>query len=236
MLRPASPKHTPSLLRALGRVDYHETWRAMREFTDARTASTPDEIWLLEHPPVYTMGLKGRDGTARALRGIPIVYTDRGGDITYHGLGQIVAYVLMDLRRRGWGIKTLVQALESAAIELLASHGIHGERRAGAPGVYVAGKKIAALGLRVRQGRTYHGLALNVDMDLTPFSRIDPCGYPELQATQLVDLGIAAGLSETRKALAGLLARHLGYNDVTQVYSPIRPELATHAARAILPE
>lgn len=236
MLRPASPRHTPVLLRALGHVDYHETWRAMREFTDARTASTPDEIWLLEHPPVYTMGLKGRDGTAHALQGIPIVYTDRGGDMTYHGPGQIVAYVLMDLRRRGWGIKTLVQALESTVIELLANHGVHGERRAGAPGVYVAGKKIAALGLRVRQGRTYHGLALNVDMDLTPFSGIDPCGYPELQATRLVDLGIAAGLSETRKELAGLLARHLGYNDVTQVYSLIRPELATHAARAILPE
>jgi lipoyl(octanoyl) transferase len=200
-------------LRTLGRVDYPVAFRAMQDFTQARTPETPDEIWLLEHPPVFTMGLKGRDGTRTQIDGIPLAYTDRGGDITYHGPGQLVAYVLMDLQRRGWGPKRLVTALEQAAIDLLASHGIRGERRVGAPGVYTAEGKIASLGLRVKQGRSYHGLALNIDMDLTPFTRIDPCGHPGQPVTQLADLGVRAGLAVIGRELAGKLTSELGYTD-----------------------
>jgi lipoyl(octanoyl) transferase len=200
-------------LRTLGRVDYSAAFRAMQDFTQARTAETPDEIWLLEHPPVFTLGLKGRDGTRTNIDGIPLAYTDRGGDITYHGPGQLVAYVLMDLQRRGWGPKRLVTALEQAVINLLADHHILGERRVGAPGVYTAQGKIAALGLRVKQGRSYHGLALNINMDLTPFSRIDPCGYPGQPVTQLVDLGVRAGLATLGRELAAKLTGELGYTD-----------------------
>jgi lipoyl(octanoyl) transferase len=192
-------------LRTLGRVDYPAAFRAMQDFTLTRTAETPDEIWLLEHPPVFTMGLKGRDGTRTYIDGIPLAYTDRGGDITYHGPGQLVAYVLMDLQRRGWGPRRLVTALEQSVIELLADHGIRGERRVGAPGVYTA------QGLRVKQGRSYHGLALNISMDLTPFSRIDPCGYPGQPVTQLADLGVRADLAVIGRELAGKLAGELGY-------------------------
>ncbi|OGI43569.1 MAG: octanoyltransferase [Candidatus Muproteobacteria bacterium RBG_16_65_31] len=200
------------IVRKLGCIAYDAAWRAMRAFTAARTDSTPDEIWLLEHPPVYTMGLRGRDGTARALHGVPLVYTDRGGDMTYHGPGQLIAYVLMDLRRRNWGVRTLVRALEQAVLDLLAAHGVGAARRAGAPGVYVEGKKIAALGLRVRQGRSYHGLALNVSMDLAPFNHIDPCGYPGLAVTQLADLGLAADMQQAEHRLRARLVDALGYN------------------------
>jgi lipoyl(octanoyl) transferase len=157
------------------------------------------------------MGLKGRDGTRTHIDGIPLAYTDRGGDITYHGPGQLVAYVLMDLQRRGWGPRRLVTALEQSVIELLAGHGIRGERRVGAPGVYTARGKIASLGLRVKQGRSYHGLALNIDMDLTPFSRIDPCGYPGQPVTQLADLGVRMNLAASGQELAAKLAAELGY-------------------------
>jgi lipoyl(octanoyl) transferase len=198
-------------LRTLGRVDYSATFRAMQDFTAARTPETPDEIWLLEHPPVFTMGLKGRGGTRTHIDGIPLAYTDRGGDITYHGPGQLVAYVLMDLQRRGWGPKRLVTTLEQAVIDLLADHGIRGERRVGAPGVYTTQGKIASLGLRVKQGRSYHGLALNIDMDLTPFSRIDPCGYPGQPVTQLADLGVRMDQAASGRELAAKLAGELGY-------------------------
>jgi len=198
-------------LRTLGRVDYSPAFRAMQDFTQARTPETPDEIWLLEHPPVFTMGLKGRDGTRTHIDDIPLAYTDRGGDITYHGPGQLVAYVLMDLQRRGWGPRRLVTALEQSVIGLLADHGIRGERRVGAPGVYTAQGKVASLGLRVKQGRSYHGLALNINMDLAPFSRIDPCGYPGQPVTQLADLGVRADLVVIGRELAGKLATGLGY-------------------------
>lgn len=210
LARATSP-HETVVLRTLGRVDYAAAFDAMRMFTDARTPSTPDEIWLLEHAPVFTMGLKGRDGARTHIRDVPLVYTDRGGDITYHGPGQWVAYVLIDLDRRGWGAKRLVQALEQAIIQLLASHGIQAERRAGAPGVYVAGAKIAALGLRVRRGCSYHGIAFNVDMDLAPFSWIDPCGYPGQPVTQLAALGIRRDMTEVGQELLGHLMRELGY-------------------------
>ena len=200
-------------LRTIGRVDYVETFRAMQDFTLARAPETPDEIWLLEHPPVFTMGLKGRDGTQTHIDGISLMYTDRGGDMTYHGPGQIVAYILMDLQRRGWGPKRLVTALEQAVINLLADYRIRGERRVGTPGVYTATGKIAALGLRVKQGRSYHGLSLNINMDLTPFSRIDPCGYPGQPVTQLADLGVHADLTAIGRGLVGKLTRELGYTD-----------------------
>ncbi len=200
-------------LRHLGRVDYAVTFRAMQDFTAARTPQTPDEIWLLEHPPVFTLGLKSRGGTCTQIGDIPLAYTDRGGDITYHGPGQLVTYVLMDLQRRGWGPKRLVTALEQAVINLLADHGIRAARRVGAPGVYTAQGKIASLGLRVKQGRSYHGLALNINMDLTPFSRIDPCGYPGQAVTQLADLGVRADLASVARELIGKLAGELGYTD-----------------------
>ena len=168
-----------------GLSDYAATWVEMRALTDARTATTRDEIWILQHPPVFTLGQASRAEHLLDPGPIPVVQTDRGGQVTYHGPGQIVAYVLMDLRRAGLGVKGLVHLLEDATIALLAGYGIQAQARADAPGVYVAGAKIAALGLRVRHGCSYHGLALNVDMDLTPFTRIHPCGYPGLAVTQL---------------------------------------------------
>ena len=173
------------VVRQLGRADYLPTWQAMREFTRARHESTPDELWLVEHPPVYTVG----QGASIPQLGNPIavVKTDRGGDITYHGPGQAVVYTLVDLARRSIKVKRFVWLLEQAVIALL---GGRGERRPGAPGVYVEGAKIAALGIRVVRGRAYHGLALNVDMDLSPFNAIDPCGYPGLRVTQMRDLGL----------------------------------------------
>jgi len=174
------------VVKRLGRVDYLPTWEAMRTFTRQRDESTPDELWLLEHPSVYTVG-QGASVPAPA-NAIPVVKTDRGGDITYHGPGQAVIYTLVDLARRSIKVKRFVWLLEQAVIDLL---GGRAERKAAAPGVYVDGAKIAALGIRVVRGRAYHGLALNVDMDLSPFSAIDPCGYPGLRVTQTKDLGIA---------------------------------------------
>jgi lipoyl(octanoyl) transferase len=204
---------SPLCVRRLGVRDYAPTWEAMRAFTAARTAATPDEVWLLQHPPVYTLGRNGKHPPlSPASAHIPFVHTDRGGDVTYHAPGQWVAYALLDLRRRGLGAKALVQALEQTIIDLLADYGLVGARRAGAPGVYVDGRKIAALGLRVRAQGSYHGLALNVDMDLAPFGWINPCGYAGLEVTQLADLGIRVGLEPVGAALLAHLAQNLGYN------------------------
>ncbi|HEX6003449.1 MAG TPA: lipoyl(octanoyl) transferase LipB [Burkholderiales bacterium] len=182
----------PIQVRQLGRVDYEPTWRAMQRHTASRDSDTPDEIWILEHSPVYTVGIAGRAGhLPRSDTGIALVRTDRGGQVTYHGPGQIVAYLLLDLRRRGWGVRALVRRMEQAVIDLLAGYGITARGSEDAPGVYVGGAKIAALGLRIRNGCCYHGIALNVDMDLQPFRAIDPCGYPGLVVTQLRDLGVA---------------------------------------------
>lgn len=181
----------PPRVRRLGTVDYAATWRAMREFTAARSADTIDEIWLLEHPPVYTLGVAGRsEHLPRGANSIPVIKVDRGGQITYHGPGQLVVYLLLDMRRRGLTVRPLVRIMERAVIGVLAAHGVEAEARAEAPGVYVDGSKIAALGLRVRNGCCYHGLAFNIDMDLSPFHAIDPCGYPGLAVTQARDLGI----------------------------------------------
>jgi lipoyl(octanoyl) transferase len=186
----------------MGRVAYAEAYDAMRAFTAQRTADTPDELWLLEHPPVYTLGQAGKTEHLLRANGIPVVRVDRGGQVTYHGPGQVVAYVLLDIRRRGRTVKRLVSLLEQAVIDLLAEHGVDGARRAGAPGVYVGGAKVAALGLRVRGGCTYHGLALNVDLDLAPFRDINPCGYEGLAVTRLADLGVALSRERAQDALA----------------------------------
>lgn len=211
LARETAPVEEEVVLRRLGRADYLPTFRAMQDFTDTRTSETRDEIWLVEHAPVFTMGLKGRDGALLHIHGIPVVYTDRGGDMTYHGPGQLVAYILMDLRRRGWGPKHLVTAMEQAVIDLLTAFQLPAVRHAGAPGVYVADAKIASLGLRIRQGASYHGIALNLDMDLTPFSYIDPCGYPGQPVTQLADLGISEDMNTVGHGLIEHLTRELGY-------------------------
>jgi lipoyl(octanoyl) transferase len=194
------------LIKRLGRVDYELTWRAMQAFTAARGPATPDELWLLEHPPVFTLGQAGRREHLLRPTEIPLIPIDRGGQITYHGPGQVVVYVLVDLKRRGYGVRELVQRMEQAVIDLLAESGIGSERRAGAPGVYVGGAKIAALGLRIKHGCSYHGLALNVDMDLAPFSLINPCGYTGLAVTQTRDHGIPDMPERLGERLAVLLA------------------------------
>jgi lipoyl(octanoyl) transferase len=193
----------------MGVTEYAAAYDAMRDFTARRTGDTLDELWLLEHPPVYTLGQAGRPEHLLRDNGIPVVRIDRGGQITYHGPGQVVAYALLDLRRRGLTVKRLVWLLEQAVIDLLAAQGVAGARRAGAPGVYVAGAKVAALGLRVRGGCTYHGLALNVNMDLAPFRDINPCGYEGLAVTQLVDLGVVLAPDAAATALAERLAARL---------------------------
>jgi lipoyl(octanoyl) transferase len=194
------------LIRELGRVEYEPTWRAMQDFTAQRTADTPDEIWLVEHPPVYTQGQAGKPEHLIAETAIPVVPIDRGGQITYHGPGQAVAYVLVDLRRRGYGIRELVMRMEQAVIDLLADQGVRAGRLAGAPGVYVDGAKIAALGLRVKQGCTYHGLAFNIDMDLAPFAAINPCGYEGMRVTQCRDLGVTLSTLQAGRMLGQALA------------------------------
>jgi len=193
------------VVRSLGRVEYEPTWRAMQAFTAQRSDDTPDEIWLLEHPPVYTQGQAGKPEHLIAATEIPVVPIDRGGQITYHGPGQIVAYVLVDLRRRGYGIRELVTRMEQAVIDLLNMHGVVASRLNGAPGVYVDGAKIAALGLRVKRGCTYHGLALNVDMDLQPFAAINPCGYAGMPVTQCRELNIRESPQTLAPALAAAL-------------------------------
>lgn len=202
---------TELLVHYMGRRPYEPVWQAMRDFTEARTADTPDEFWLLEHPPVFTLGQAGRREHLLAPGDIPVVNIDRGGQVTYHGPGQLVVYTLIDLRRRRLGVRALVEALEQGVIALLADYGIQGVSRREAPGVYVDGRKIAALGLRVRRGCSYHGLALNVDMDLEPFQRINPCGYRGLEITQLADFGVRLGWNETAAALSHKLVATLGY-------------------------
>jgi lipoyl(octanoyl) transferase len=189
------------IARRLGRVAYEPTWRAMQAFNTARTRATADQLWMVEHPPVFTLGLAGRREHVLAPGDIPVIATDRGGQVTYHGPGQAVAYVLIDLRRAGFGVKELVRRLEQSVLDVLAGYGISGERRPGMPGVYVAGAKIAAVGLRVARGCSYHGVALNAEVDLAPFGRIDPCGYPGQACTRLADLGVGDKLSVVQERL-----------------------------------
>jgi len=194
------------VLRRLGRADYLPTLEAMRRFTRERDESTVDELWLLEHPPVYTLGQGA--APASVANGIPVIASDRGGEITYHGPGQVVLYTLVDLARRSIKVKAFVRLLEQAVIDLI---GPKATRRPGAPGVYVDGAKVAALGIRVTRGRAYHGLALNVDMDLTPFSAIDPCGYPGLPVTQTRALGLAGTPAEVGERLAQLVIQGIDH-------------------------
>lgn len=199
--------------RALGRTDCATTWRAMQAFTAARREDTPDEIWLTEHDPVYTLGLAGRREHLLRDNGIPVLAIDRGGQVTYHGPGQLVAYLMIDLRRRGLGIRAMVRAIEAAVVEWLGSLGVDAWGKPAAPGVYTrvdgTEAKIAALGLRVKNGCTYHGVALNVAMDLSPFHDIDPCGYKGLAVTQLADLGVVRSVEAAGAELAPRLVAHL---------------------------
>lgn len=176
------------LVRHLGEVDYQETWQKMQDFTDTRDKDTPDELWFLQHPPVYTLGKNGKPEHVLNAAEVPVINTDRGGQVTYHGPGQIVVYTLLDLTRMKIGVRALVTNLEQTIVALLCDYGVTANARPEAPGVYVNNAKIAALGLRVRKGRSFHGLALNVAMDLEPFTRINPCGYEGLEVTQLKDL------------------------------------------------
>lgn len=185
----------------------------MQAFTDDRAADTPDEFWLLQHPPVFTLGRAGRLEHVLAAGDIPVVPVDRGGQVTYHGPGQLVLYTLIDLRRLGIGVRSLVQTLEASTIDVLGAHGVEAAPRAGAPGVYVGESKIAALGLRVRRGCSFHGLALNVDCGLEPYDRIDPCGYRGLRVTRTIDLGIEADAEQLGETLLDALLVRLGYAD-----------------------
>ena len=191
----------------LGLRPYQEIWDAMRAYTAARDATSEDQIWLVQHPPVYTQGQAGKPEHLLAPGDIPVIQIDRGGQITYHGPGQTVMYLLLDIRRAGIGIRALVSLIEVSVIGFLQEQGIRAQSRADAPGVYVGGKKIASLGLRVRGGCTYHGVALNVDMDLEPFSRINPCGLVGMQMTQLHDLGVALDANAAGEALAARFQR-----------------------------
>lgn len=202
------PQAAPCV-RRLGLAEYQPTYAAMRQFTASRDADTPDELWLLQHPPVYTAGLACRPEHLPRRPGIPLERVDRGGQITYHGPGQVVMYTLIDLDRRNLKIRQLVGLIEQAVIDTLAHYQVTAQRKSGAPGVYVDGAKIAALGLRVRRGGCYHGVALNVDMDLAPFLAIDPCGYPGLAVTQTRDLGVCAAAGELGEHLAARLAQLL---------------------------
>ncbi len=197
-------------LKSLGLAEYAAVATRMREFTLQRDADTPDELWIVEHPPVYTLG-QGADPAfgPKQANGIPVVQSERGGEITYHGPGQAVVYALVDLQRHGIRVKEFVSLLETCVIDLLGGFGVRGERKAGAPGVYVGGAKIAALGIRVTRGRAWHGVALNVDMDLSPFLAIDPCGLPGLPVVQAKDFGVPGTAQETGLQLARLLEQRL---------------------------
>jgi lipoyl(octanoyl) transferase len=197
------------IIRHLGLVEYAPTWRAMQRFTDERTEATPDEIWFLEHPPVFTLGMNAKREHVLAPGDIPVVQIDRGGQVTYHGPGQLVVYPLVDLRRARLGVRDLVTALERAVITYVAQFGIVAECRRNAPGVYVDDRKLASVGIRIRRGASYHGLALNVNLDTEPFTRINPCGYQGLEVTRLIDLGGARSVADAASGLRLHLLREL---------------------------
>ena len=201
----------PPVIKHLGLVEYEPTWRAMQRFTDERDESTPDEIWFLEHPPVFTLGMNAKREHLLAPGDIPVVQIDRGGQVTYHGPGQLVVYPLVDLRRARLGIRDLVTALEQAVVDFAATFGVTAECRRNAPGVYVAGRKLASVGIRVRRGASYHGLAVNVCNDLEPFGRINPCGYAGLEMTRTADLGGPSSVAIAMSRFQPFLLQSLGY-------------------------
>nr|WP_244663835.1 lipoyl(octanoyl) transferase LipB [Xanthomonas sp. A2111] len=218
----------PCSVRQLGRQPYEPVWRAMQRFTDARDEATPDELWVVEHEPVFTLGQAGKPEHVLAPGDIPVLQVDRGGQVTYHGPGQLVVYPLLDLRRLHIGVRDYVCRIEQAIIDTLDEWNILGERREGAPGVYVGGAKVAALGIRVRRGCTFHGLSFNVAMDLEPFHRINPCGYQGLQVTAVLDLGGPSGMQAVTPVLLAQLARQFG---LTLQPLDALPDLSlTHAA------
>ena len=218
---PVSPGRRSLIVRELGRQPFEAVWAAMEQLTDARGEDAEDELWLVEHDPVFTLGQAGKPEHVLAAGGIPVVRTNRGGQVTYHGPGQIVAYPLVDLRRLNIGVREFVCRIEQALIDTLATWDITAVRRSGAPGVYVAGAKIGALGLRVRHGCTFHGLAFNVAMDLEPFSRINPCGYEGLQVTSVLKSGGPATLDEVKPVLVEKLAAQLNAQAVFISPEPI---------------
>ena len=197
------------IVKHLGVADYKPTWEAMQAFTERRTADTADELWCVEHPPVYTLGLAGKPEHLIMPSSIPVVKCDRGGQVTYHGPGQLVVYLMIDFKRMGIGVRELVRRIEQAIIDMLAALGIAANGDVNAPGVYVNGEKIASLGLRIKNGAVYHGLSLNVDMDLQPFLWINPCGYAGLKVTQIKDHGIALTVAQAAEKLLPQLERHL---------------------------
>lgn len=213
----------PLKVRHLGRQPYEPVWRAMSNFTSQRGPDTADELWLLEHDPVFTLGQAGRREHLLAPGDIPVVACDRGGQVTYHGPGQIVAYPLLDLRRMGLGVRRYVHLVEQCMIDALTDLGLDARRRDGAPGVYVDAAKIGALGVRVRRACTFHGLALNVDMDLEPFQRINPCGFTDLQVTQVVDLGVRVALPAVQTLLVKAVARCFGVVPVALATALVAP-------------
>jgi lipoyl(octanoyl) transferase len=214
----AQPRPAPApspIVRDLGQVDYLTTWQRMQQFTAERGADTPDELWFLEHPPVFTLGMTGRREHLLAPGDIPVVHTDRGGQVTYHGPGQLVVYTLIDLRRAGLGVRDLVTALEQSVVRYAAQLGVTAAARPEAPGVYVTGSKLASVGIRIRRGASYHGLALNVNLDLEPFSRINPCGFAGLPVTRLADLATVRSVAAAAVGLRPHLLAALGFATVT---------------------
>ncbi len=205
------------IIRDLGQVDYTSTWQRMQQFTDQRDDSTIDEIWLLEHPPVFTQGQAGKAEHLLFPGDIPVVQVDRGGQVTYHGPGQLVAYVLLNIKRRNLGVRHLVNLIEQSIIDTLAVNQVKAYAKADAPGVYVDEKKVASLGLRVRKGCTFHGLALNVDMDLSPFSRINPCGYAGMQMVQSKDLGGPVSMLQAKQQLTAQLVKLLNVSEFQEI-------------------
>jgi lipoyl(octanoyl) transferase len=199
------------IVKRLGLVEYEPTWRAMQRFTDERNSETPDEIWFLEHPPIFTLGMSGKHEHVLAPGDIPVVQIDRGGQVTYHGPGQLVVYPLVDLRRAKLGVRDLVTALERSVIDYAAEFGVAAECRKNAPGVYVDGRKLASVGIRVRRGASFHGLAMNVNLDLEPFTRINPCGYQGLEMTRTADLGGATSVDAAADRLEPHLLHRLGF-------------------------
>jgi lipoyl(octanoyl) transferase len=216
------------VLRWFGCVDYEPTWRAMQRFVEQRGPAMADEVWFLEHPPVFTLGMNARPEHVLAPGDIPLVNVDRGGQVTYHGPGQLVVYPLLDLDRAGLGVRALVEGIERAIVDTVAEWGIVAAGRRDAPGVYVGGRKLASVGLRIRKGRSYHGLALNVAMDLEPFRRINPCGYPGLEMTQLSELGGPVDTGAVADALAPRLVASLGLpGDAQSATSTWRQEVSS---------
>jgi len=202
----------PLVVKNLGVEPYAETWQAMKSFTDSRNESNVDEFWFVQHPPVYTLGQAGKVAHLLTPGDIPIVHSDRGGQVTYHGPGQLVCYLLLDIRRLQLGVRDLVTAIEQSIVQLINSYGVAAEAKPEAPGVYVDGRKLAALGLRIRRGCSYHGLSLNVDMDLGPFSNINPCGIEGLEVVDMKRLGIGHPMAKIVEELTDILVQQIGYD------------------------